>query len=496
MTQKQRSLTTLAVIVVIAGAFGAYAWFGVYQSGKQEEAAKERTDTLFDFKKDDVQRLSVTAQGETTEAERTPSVGGGDAGATAREWRIVAPIHAGGDAATLDAVAEKLAGLKQKREIKAPGDLASYGLDKPRIKVVATLSDGKTAELDIGADNTYDGTIYAKKVGDERVSILEASVRPPLDKSTFDLRDKRLFAFEESALERLDVASGKSVYALERSTDGQWKLTAPIQLPADTAKANQVANAVRGLRAVRFATEQSSGQDLARYGLSKPVATVEMVLANDPQQKTVVLGEVTEGDTHHVFAKRPELPYVAEVSAGILKDLDQSLTDLRDKTVLSFDPAQVAGLRFTLGSAPPFDAKKIAAADGGFESWQLGAPSPGPAKKWRLAALLTWLHDLKGSSIAAEQASDSQLENDGLKPPKKVVSVLGSGDRVIAELFVGSDEGGKTFLKSAVRPLVFQVDTSRLSQLPADAQDLAEPPPAGDGGIGSARAASSTPAKK
>jgi hypothetical protein len=495
MTQKQRSLTTLAVVLGLAAAIGAYAWFGVYQVGKQEEAAKERTDTLFEFKKDDVLRLSVTAQGDATEAERSASSGGGDAGATtAREWRIVAPIHAPGDAATLDGVVDKLSGLKQKREVKAPGDLASYGLDKPRIKVIATLSDGKTAELDIGVDNPYDGTIFAKKAGDERVSILEPSVRPPLDKSTFDLRDKRLFSFEESALERLDVASGKNVYALERTGDGQWKLTAPLQLPADTAKANQVASAVRGLRATRFATEQSGGQDLGRYGLAKPIVTVEMVLANDPQQKTLVLGEVVEGETHRVFAKRPELPYVAEVPATILKELDQSVGDLRDKTVLSFDAGEVAGLRFAFGSSPAFEVTRIAGADGGSDTWRLGAPSPGPAKKWRLASLVTWLHDLKGSSIAADQASDSQLEKDGLKPPKKTVSVLGSGDRVIAQLLVGNDEGGKTFVKSAEKPAVFQIETSRLGQLPADAPDLAEPPPPGDGG--SVTAATSTPAKK
>jgi hypothetical protein len=107
---------------------------------------------------------------------------------------------------------------------------------------------------------------------------------------------------------------------------------------------------------------------------------------------------------------------------------------------------------------------------------------------------VSWLRDLKGSSIAADQASDSQLEKDGLKPPKKTISVLGAGDRIIAQLLVGSDEGGKTFVKSAEKPSVFQIETSRLGQLPADAQDLAEPPPPGDGG--SVTAATSTPAKK
>src|SRR5208337_3935513 len=141
----------------------------------------------------------------------------------------------------LDAIVDKLAGLKQKREVTAPGDPASYGPDKPRVVVVATLSDGKTAELDVGADNSYDGTLYARRAGDSRVSIVEASLRPTLDKTTFDLRDKRLFVFEEGDLKHLDVAAGKNAYGLERSDDGKWSLTAPQQLPADAMRASQIA---------------------------------------------------------------------------------------------------------------------------------------------------------------------------------------------------------------------------------------------------------------
>jgi hypothetical protein len=497
MTQKQRSLVTLATLLVIGALVGVYAWFGVYRPGKQEEAAKEKTDTLFDFKKEEVLKLSVTARGETTEAERpapSPATDGGPAPVS--EWRIVSPVHTSGDSANLDAIVEKLSGLKQKREVKAPDKLAAYGLDKPRAKVAATLVGGKSVELDLGADNTYDGTLYAHKAGDDRVSILEASVRPPLDKTTFDLRDKRLFVFEESDVKHLDVATGKNAYALERSEDGQWKLTAPQQMPADATKSGQIAGSLRGLRAVRFVTDQATQDDLVRYGLSKPAATVEMVIGHNPEQKTLVFGDVTEGGIHHVYAKRAELPYVAEVPATILKDLDQTTADLRDKTILSFDPAQVVGLRFSIGGAT-FEARKVAAADGGAgEAWRLVGPNEGPAKKWRLAALVTFLHDLKGSSIVSDHASDADLEKEGLKAPTRTVTVLGSGDRVLAELLIGKDDAGKTFLKAREVPRVFQLETSRLSQIPPNALDLAETPPPGDGGPSSVTAATSTPAKK
>jgi hypothetical protein len=110
--------------------------------------------------------------------------------------------------------------------------------------------------------------------------------------------------------------------------------------------------------------------------------------------------------------------------------------------------------------------------------------------------LVTLLHDLKGSSIASEKATEAELKTNGLLPPAKKVTVLGAGDRVIAELYIGSEASGKVPVRSADIPRVFLVETSRLSQLPANAEDLAETPPPGDGGVGSASAASSTPGKK
>ncbi len=484
MSQKSRSLLILLGLLAIGAAVGGYAWFGVYQQGKRDEAEKTRTDTLFAFKKDEVKKLTVTAKGETTAAERAET-----------DWNIVAPLKTLGDTAPLDAIADKLAGLKQLREVKAPSGPEAYGLDKPRVKVVATLADGKTAELDIGADNPYDGTIYARKADDPRVSILEASIRPPLEKNTFDLRDKRLFVFEEGDLKHLDVAAAKTTYALERSDDGKWSLTAPQSFPADDSKASQIASSLRGLRATRFVSDQATEQDLVRYGLAHPAATVTLLLGKNPEKKTLLLGEVSEGGTSHVYAKRSELGSIAEVSPAILKDLDQSVSDLRDKTVLSFDSMQVLGLRFNVGGAT-FGASRTAAVDGGaFGDWKLSEAGAGPAKKWRLSALVGAMHDLKGASIVSDHATEAELKKDGLQPPLQKVTLLGPGDKVLAELLVGNVDQLKTYVKAADGPRVFLTETTRLSPLPANLQDLVETPPAVDGGGAAAAAVTSTPDK-
>jgi len=104
-----------------------------------------------------------------------------------------------------------LAGLKQKRDIGNQTDLTQYGLQPPRAKVVVKLDDEKTAELDLGSDNTYDGTLFAKRGDDQRVSILEAGVKSVFDKGLFDLRDKRILTFDDASLRHIDVGMPRNL---------------------------------------------------------------------------------------------------------------------------------------------------------------------------------------------------------------------------------------------------------------------------------------------
>src|SRR5690606_31495737 len=47
MSQKTRMLVSLVVTLVLAGALGAYAYFGVFQKEQEELAAKETEEKLF-----------------------------------------------------------------------------------------------------------------------------------------------------------------------------------------------------------------------------------------------------------------------------------------------------------------------------------------------------------------------------------------------------------------------------------------------------------------
>ncbi|MHB1844273.1 MAG: DUF4340 domain-containing protein [Deltaproteobacteria bacterium] len=477
MTQKQKTLALLAVVASLAASLGSYAWFGVYLKGQTEEKAKAQADTLFSFSKDQVKGLAVTAKGETTTLERDGT--GKDAG-----WKITSPIQGGADKLAVDALLDKIAGLKRKRSAGAQSDLGQFGLVKPRVQIAVTLTDGKKEELDLGDDNPFDGTVYLKKAGDPDVEIVEGGLKYPLEKGLFDLRDKRVFDFDEAQLQKLDAATPSLAFGLEKSGD-DWKLVTPVQEKADAQKASQIATALKNLRATRFAAEQATEADLKRFGLDHPSYTVQLTLGKDLAEKTLILSTQKEGTAEHVYAKPTSQPWIAEVPTTILKDLDVSVMDLRDKTILSFKQADATALSFTTPKGT-FQAQRVRhAQDGGFaaDDWALTSPLKGPAKRWKLSSLLSTLETIKGSTIVAEQATAAELSKDGLDPPQKSVTVLGEGCKELGRLLVGKTEGSKTFVKSGANDRVFQVDAFRLSQLPTDASDLSEPAPVKDGGM-------------
>ena len=99
MSQTSKTLVMLAVVLVIAGGIGGYAYFGVFQNDQKVKKQQEHDLRLFAPQKLDERaadggsppaeftKLTVTSHGTTTQLERVPG----------KEWRIVSPLKAQAD---------------------------------------------------------------------------------------------------------------------------------------------------------------------------------------------------------------------------------------------------------------------------------------------------------------------------------------------------------------------------------------------------------------
>src|SRR5260370_42140018 len=82
----------------------------------------------------------------------------------------------------------------------------------PPLEVIVTKKDGKTEDLLVGDDTPTGGGSFVKLKNDPRVFSVPSNVKSSLDKTSKDLRDKRLLTFDSDKLTRVNLqAKGQPV---------------------------------------------------------------------------------------------------------------------------------------------------------------------------------------------------------------------------------------------------------------------------------------------
>lgn len=491
LTQKQRSLLSLASLGLVASLAGVVAYLGIFKREEAEKQQKEQREKLFEFDKAKVKSLSVFAKGQTTELVKEGEV-----------WKITSPIKTDADKVTVDSILDRVANLKHKAVIEAkPEDPGKYGLKNPAIRIVAAVEGGATIHLAGGEENEFDGSSYVQRGQDPAILHAEGALKWALEKDAFDLRDKRVLAFEDADVKRIEVKAPKIGYTLEKAD--KWKLLPPVSVLdaaakkpntwrtvalapglAEEATVNRVTAGLRNLRATKFVEE--SAPDLKNYGLDKPRAEAVLMVGAGNARRSVFIGQVDEGGTKKTWARRGEAGWVAEIGDTVIEDLDRPLLDLRDKTVLPFDRDKVAAVTFVAGGQS-IQVEKKAVPDGGLEgdAWTISAPKQAEAKKWKMSNVLWTLQSLKASAFADEKPKD--LAKFGLDKPSRSVTLLGADGKELGTIKFGNDVGANVYAVSTSDPRVVEVEKSRLSDVPSALADIEEPAPAvSDGGTGGA----------
>ena len=112
-------------------------------------------------------------------------------------WSIREPKETAADDGNVKSLVSALAGLESEQVVaEKTSDWASFGLDQPKLSVEATLADGKKVQVDLGADAPTGSLVYARVAGGDKVYGVSSYIRSSLDKSSSDLRDKRLLRVE------------------------------------------------------------------------------------------------------------------------------------------------------------------------------------------------------------------------------------------------------------------------------------------------------------
>jgi hypothetical protein len=234
---------------------------------------------------------------------------------TSAPWNLAEPITASGDDTEINSVLWDIENAKVRKFIdQETADLSAYGLKNPAATVRVYIGAGRTLKkLDFGAETEEGGTVYAKRLGQPGVVMVDKRLLDKVKKEPIDLRQKRLFNFATTDIASIEISMGDSAFSCVRDTTGEWFASGAEHRHLKKWKMNGVASQISFLRAFSFVDNPK--QDLASAGLSSPQVTVVVTLS-DTTTATLELGSV-EGDELYVRAGGQ----IAVVSAGLLHDM-------------------------------------------------------------------------------------------------------------------------------------------------------------------------------
>ena len=313
-----------------------------------------------------------------------------DAAEEAGEWKMTQPVQAKADARAVEEIVSALADLKAV-VFEADGDYepANYGLDQPQITVTLQSNTGdQIQELQIGSDTGTPGRIYVAHTEQRAVYAVNTEIYTKLNRSVFDLRDKRVIDCQRTAAHRFTLRQGDSKVVCQKNVEGEWEITAPVALKADEAAVDDLLFGVDALRAVAFVDDQP--KRLQPYGLDSPAIEASFMVP-DAEPAVLFVGKMKD-DNIYVKAQNAEPIFL--VKKTLLDLVGMGVSGLRDKQILDFDSDAAAKIVLKHG-----DVNLTCQKQG--TNWRLTHPVQEQAKNEAVRSILLQVNQLTVETFLA-----------------------------------------------------------------------------------------------
>ena len=448
------------MLVVLLG-LGAYVYFIELPKAKQEA----EKPTVLTFEKEAVDTLTLTYPEREIRLQQT----------AAGEWDITAPIQAKADDTAVNNMLTTVVDEEVTRSLtpEEPVDLALYGLAQPPVVLRVALQDGTTLpKVSIGKDTPVGFSAYVQKEGDPQLHLTRQAFRLGLTKEVKELRDKTVLPFETASVTRIAINTAETSIVLGKTDDG-WAFENRASHAVDTTAVHTYLSTLEGLRAEDFVEQPLL--NLSAFGLDPAQLTVSLHLGEDTK-RTLSVGDEKSVDagTTQRYLKRDDGETLYLVRTGLLKDLSKSVTDFRDKSVVSIPEGKITQVVVTREGREGFTL-----ARGEENTWEIDSKSEGTLKTATLSQFVADLRELRGFEIAADNPEDLSLY--GLATPALTLVAIDEAGERLATVLLGQTvheetekhfamlEGGETVF--TLRDYVF----SRFDKSPEDFWEKPEP---------------------
>lgn len=323
----------LLVAVVVLAALGGAVWYSEkVKKAEESKPASDATPKVLTIPEDQFRQIELQKRdGETTVVKRDSA---------ASKWRIVAPTPLNADAEAVTSLVSSLASLASDRLIEEKAaDLRGYGLAAPSMLVSITTADGKVRKLLVGDDTPTGGGAFAKAGDDARVFTIASFSKTGLDKTSKDLRDKRLLTFDSEKLSRVELAVKGQAIEFGRNAQNEWTILKPRPLRADGGQVEELVRKLKDAKMDTAVSAEDAKKAVAQFGSGALVAVARVTDSGATQQI-----ELRKDKDKNYYAKSSVVEGVHKIASDLGEGLDKSLDDFRNKKLFDFgfnDPTRV-----------------------------------------------------------------------------------------------------------------------------------------------------------
>lgn len=433
----------LIAAILLAGLSAALYFSNRSEATKEKEPPKD---------KNAAPKILSLAEGDITEIDIKKL--GGDATVLKKDngkWSITAPKPLAADQSSVGTLTGATTNLNAERVVDDhPTDLASYGLQPPLEEVTFTMRDGKTTKLLLGDDTPTGGNAYTMIAGDPRLYTISGFNKGSFDKSSKDLRDKRMMTFDQDKISRVELTAKKQTVEFGRINQSEWQILKPQPLRADGWQVDDLVRKIAGANMDPAVSDEDAKKAASAFASGTPVAVAKVTDASGTQ----VL-EVRKNKDDY-YAKSSVIEGIYKVPKDLGEGVDKSFDDFRNKKLFDFGFADPNKLEFK-------DGGKSATYEKSGDKWM----SDGKAvDSTSVQAFIDKLRDLAAtkfveSGFATPAIEIAVVSNDGKRTEK--VQISQSGDHYIARR-----EGEST---------LYQLDSSAVKDLREAASGVKEAPP-------------------
>lgn len=238
-------------------------------------------------------------------------------------------------------------------------------------------------------------------------------------------REKKIFNLKEGEINYLKYESQDLNWEVKKEKD-EWKIIKPIEYKAEEFTINNILRTISELEKI----EDIETKDLKSFGLEVPEKKI--IFQGEKEREEIFIGEEIP-NINRLAIKLKNKGKSFFVSSSFLKDISKNITELRDKTIFSYQASDVNFIEIQTRERKINIEKK-----GKF--WYLDFPFKDRAQKDGVEDLIYGLSSFRAKEFI-DEFDENKLKELNLLPPVATIYFYDKEKKLILQGDFGKLEG-------------------------------------------------------